>query len=275
MHIPFLFVNALLCLSLPIVLGLIVRRRFGMRWGLFFWGALTFILSQVVHIPLNFGVSLLWSQEILPPVPDEMKRFLLPLALGLSAGLCEEGARWLFLRTQRLSEVRDWGTGLMYGAGHGGIEAFIVGVLGALGAVNVVMLSGMDLNTLGLSPDQLEAVQGQLDSVFEASPFMILLGSIERLCAMTAHVAMALMVVESVRSGHRRWLLAAIGFHTFLNASAVFALKESGPIMAEVMIGIFALLAIGIIVAMRKRMRGELIYCVEELLASRRHSGVY
>jgi uncharacterized membrane protein YhfC len=93
------------------LLGLAVRRRFGERWRLFFGGALTFILSQMVHLPLNFGVSLLWTQELLPPVPAGLKRWLLPLALGLSAGVCEELSRWFFLRTQRLSEVRSWSTG--------------------------------------------------------------------------------------------------------------------------------------------------------------------
>ena len=260
MHVTFLFANALICLALPLVLGLVVRYRLGVRWGLFGWGAATFIASQVIHIPLNYAVSVLWGLEMLPPLSETSLRVVLPIALGLSAGLCEEGARWLFLRTQRLQEVRDWTTGFAYGAGHGGIEAFVVGALGLVGAFNVMMLNGMDLAALGLPPEQLSMLQEQLDSVFQASPFMILLGSVERLCAMTAHLAMALLVVEAVRTGRRRWLLAAIGFHTALNASAVFALKEFGPIAAEVTVAVFALFALGLLVSLHKRMphrRGE------------------
>ena len=252
MHIVFLCINALLCLLLPIALGLFLRRRLGARWSLFFWGALTFICAQVVHIPLNYGVGLLWKWDIVAPVPEHISRFLLPIALGLSAGVCEESARWLFLRTQRLSDVRTWNTGLMYGAGHGGVEALIIGLLAALGAVNVIVLQTMNLESLGLTPEQMEQVSAQLSAVFDASPWMLLLGAFERLCAMTMHLAFALLVMTAVLRGQLRWLAASIALHTVFNACAVFILKAYGALAAEGVIFVFALSAVGLVVYMRQ-----------------------
>ena len=65
---------------------------------------------------------------------------LLPIALGLSARVCEEVARYLMLR-RVATGARDWQTGLMYGAGHGGVESMILGGLVLVGAVNSVMLT--------------------------------------------------------------------------------------------------------------------------------------
>lgn len=261
MHITFLCINALLCLLLPIALGILLRRRLGAKWSLLFWGALTFICAQVVHIPLNFGVGLLWKWDIVAPLPEPVSRYLLPIALGLSAGLCEEIARWLFLRTQRLSTVRTWNNGLMYGAGHGGVEALIIGLLAAFGAVNVIVLQLMNPESLGLTPEQLEQVSTQLAAVFDASPWLLLLGAFERLCAMTMHLAFALLVMTAVLRRQLRWLAASIALHTAFNAFAVFILKAYGALAAEGAIFTFALFAICILLYMRQRLqksvRGE------------------
>lgn len=255
MHITFLCINALLCLLLPIALGLLLRRRLGAKWSLLFWGALTFLCAQVVHIPLNLGVGLLWKWGMITPIPEPVSRYLLPIALGLSAGVCEESARWLFLRTQRLSDVRTWNTGLMYGAGHGGVEALIIGLLAALGAVNVIVLQLMNLESLGLTPEQVAQVGTQLSAVFDASPWLLLLGAFERLCAMIMHLAFALLVMTAVARKQLRWLCASIALHTLFNACAVFIVKAYGPLAAEGVIFVFALFAVCILLYMRQQLQ--------------------
>jgi hypothetical protein len=81
-------------------------------------GALGFMLSQVVHLPLNLGLG-----RLLPSAPGQL--WISALALGLSAGLCEELTRYAMLRTLAKG-VRHEGSALMLGAGHGGIEALII-----------------------------------------------------------------------------------------------------------------------------------------------------
>jgi uncharacterized membrane protein YhfC len=95
-------------------------------------GALGFMLSQVVHLPLNLGLG-----RLLPSAPGQL--WISALALGLSAGLCEELTRYAMLRTLAKG-VRHEGSALMLGAGHGGIEALIIAGMATLGLVNLLVL---------------------------------------------------------------------------------------------------------------------------------------
>ena len=96
--IPLLLSSFLIQLPLmivfPIVLGWWIRRRYGVGWGIFWAGALTFVASQVVHLPLNLRARAAGRRDAasLWPLP------LMALVAGLSAGVCEEGARWITLR---------------------------------------------------------------------------------------------------------------------------------------------------------------------------------
>ncbi|MFO7537372.1 MAG: YhfC family glutamic-type intramembrane protease, partial [Chloroflexota bacterium] len=92
-----------LMILFPLLLGGWIKRRYGISWTVFGVGALTFILSQVGHIPFNWATGLLtggWGIGLWP-LP------LLALAAGLSAGLFEEVARWLVLRYW-LKQARGW-----------------------------------------------------------------------------------------------------------------------------------------------------------------------
>ena len=85
-----------------------LRQRLGALQGVLRFKAqqgvgLAFVLSQVVHIPLNLGAAQLFSTGLLPAPAPAVKAWLLPLALGLSAGICEEPARWLLFRARRLA----------------------------------------------------------------------------------------------------------------------------------------------------------------------------
>src|SRR5258708_29377781 len=87
--------NFLLMLGLPFMLGALLSRQLGTRWGLFWVGAVTFIGSQVVHIPLNLVLGRLGLLAI-GPEPGRLP--LTAAVAGLSAGVCQELAPYLVLR---------------------------------------------------------------------------------------------------------------------------------------------------------------------------------
>ncbi|HIQ00839.1 MAG TPA: YhfC family intramembrane metalloprotease, partial [Anaerolineales bacterium] len=96
----------LIMLALPVTLWLLVRRRPGVTWGLIGAGVLTFIASQVVHLPLNWALGLLGGGRGVALWPAGW----IALVAGLSAGVCEELARYLVLRFWR-REARSWAQG--------------------------------------------------------------------------------------------------------------------------------------------------------------------
>src|SRR5512145_3337507 len=85
--------SVLLMIFLPAMLPLLLRRRFPTPWLLFSVGALTFFLSQVVHLPLNDWLSKI---GLLPSTAiSDLPIWQTAIIMGLTAGLCEELARAL------------------------------------------------------------------------------------------------------------------------------------------------------------------------------------
>ena len=220
-----LALNPLFMLLLPMILGVFLCKRLGVRGSLFGVGALTFVGSQVVHIPLNAVVGHWFSVGVIPMPPEVLRDPLLALGLGLSAGVCEEVARYLALRFW-VKDVRDWSRGMVFGVGHGGIESIIVGLLAGVSVLNVFVLQGADVDSLlekGVPPEQAEAIVAQLTEVWEQSWWFPLLGVFERSYAIVVHIAATLLVMMSVVRRSWVWLAAAVALHTALNATVVYA----------------------------------------------------
>jgi uncharacterized membrane protein YhfC len=174
---------------------------------------------------------------------------VLALFLGLSAGLFEECARYLSFRFWAV-EARSWGQGLMMGAGHGGSEAIIVGVL--VGLNYLVMARMRNGALLATIPDsQLPLVKSQIEALFSAPWHLILLGAAERLFALCFHLAASLLVLEAIARGRARWLAAAIAWHTLLNALGVIAISLWNAYATEVILGVMAALSLGIVFLLR------------------------
>ena len=87
--------NALLMIALPLVLGVYLYRRLGAEWRIFAIGVVTFVASQVIHIPFNIWVlnPLIDHLGLDKEVPVQLA--LIALLIGLSAGFFEEIARYL------------------------------------------------------------------------------------------------------------------------------------------------------------------------------------
>lgn len=247
------FLNPLLMICLGLGAGVLLAGRRPDGWRLYFAGALTFILSQVFHIPFNSwvlaGPLARWLPEGLAPGAG-----LLPaaLALGLSAGLFEESARWLAYRFA-LRDARSWRDGLAFGSGHGGIEAVLTGVLALSSVLQLVALRAPDAAAV-LQPDQVEAlaqVQGQVAAFWALPWYGVLLGALERLFAICFHLSASLLVLQVFRRGSGLWLAAAVAWHTLLNAATLVVMATWGPYAAEAALGLLALASLWMVRALR------------------------
>ncbi len=89
------------------------------------------IFSQVLHIPFNALVNPVFNQFGFIALPLSLQNSILSVFLGLSAGLFEELSRYAMYRWWA-KDARSWGKGLLAGAGHGGIEAILLGFSGTL-----------------------------------------------------------------------------------------------------------------------------------------------
>lgn len=239
------FLNPLLMIVLGLAVGVVAAGKQSNAWRYYFVGMATFVLSQVLHIPFNAWV--------LSGFLDGLSRsgaelIVFSAALGLSAGVFEEVARYLAYRFA-IRDARSWRDGLMFGAGHGGIEAIMLGLLTLYTVMQLVALSGEGAPALqeSVPVEDLARVQAQV-AVFWSLPwYAVLLGALERLFAILFHLAASLLVLQVFRRGRLFWLLLAVGYHAFLDAAVVYVSAVWGIYWAEAVLAVLALGSLGII----------------------------
>ncbi|MGB9776413.1 MAG: YhfC family glutamic-type intramembrane protease [Anaerolineae bacterium] len=246
-------VEMLIMLGAPVALWLFLRRKYRAAWGLIAVGALTFVLSQVVHIPLNWGLGLLGGGRgvALWPLPA------MAAVAGLSAGICEEVARYLVLRFWR-KEARSWAQGLAFGAGHGGIESVLLGLSVLSGFVSMLILRRLGPENLGLSGELLEQTRQQMEAYWAIPWYLPLLGGLERVFAITMHIAWTLLVLQAVVRRNLLWLALAVLAHALVDGLAVGLMRSGVSLPAiEGVVFLLALGALALILALRPR--GEVV----------------
>lgn len=234
---------------MPLAVGLWLRRRYGVSWRVFGYGALIFFASQIAfRVPL---VQII--QASLTPLLLTSEELLLGwiVVLSFSAGIVEEGGRWLGYR-YLLKDKRTWENALMFGAGHGGLESMVmVGGLTALTLVQVLALQGVDPGQLPVTPEQQDQIR-QVQKLFQETDWwMPLVGAYERLMAMSLHITLSVIVLQVFLRGSFVWLIAAIGYHGMANLGAVLTSRWAGPIWAEVFLTALGALNLYLIVRLR------------------------
>jgi uncharacterized membrane protein YhfC len=247
LSILLLAANYLLMMALPLALATLIQRRRRPGWGLFGIGAVAFVAAQILHIPFNY---LVLGSGLLPQDTAVVANLLLlSIFLGLSAGLFEEVARYLAYRFWARS-ARAWSQGLMLGAGHGGIEAILLGLLAGVNFAVLLVAQRGGLAAI-LPPEALAEATAYYALIFEMPRYLLLFGALERLFALALHLAASLLVMQVFVRGQWRWLFFAIGWHALLNAVAVFVNAQWGAVAAEVALGLLSLGSLAIIFGLR------------------------
>ncbi|MBN2387813.1 MAG: YhfC family intramembrane metalloprotease [Anaerolineales bacterium] len=243
------FLNGLLMIAMPIALAVVLTRRFRMGWGIWWIGVSAFILSQIGHIPFNWAMGLVFDNSTAMIYWDPLaKRVFNAIFLGLSAGVFEELTRYLVLRFWARS-ARSWRNAVLFGAGHGGIEALILGVLVLVNYFLFLSLRDADLSILGAQQD----LAAQQIQVYWSYPWYdTLLGALERLFTIPCQIAMAVMVMQAFIRRKIGWLFLAIGYHALLDASAVLGVTYLGIYWTEALIGGFAVLSMVFVFLLRQ-----------------------
>ncbi len=241
-------VEVVVIFGCTIGLAVWLRRQTRVGYALAGAGALVFVASQVVHLPLNWAIG-----HVLPN--ERGLLWVTALVLGLSAGLCEEVSRYVAIRwvTKR---VRDTEHALMLGMGHGGVEALIVGALASLALFNLLVLENQgDAVLAGLTPEEQLAATASIEQIRALPAATPLLGALERLMVLPFHLAATLIVTWSVARSRPVGLALAIGFHAALDAPMAWLGWTVGPVAAELWIGGAGVASLAVLWLLGRRMR--------------------
>ena len=238
---------------LPILLAFILTRRFKLSWKLVFAGALTFIASQVLHIPLVFGMTAAFQNGILPAIPEAWALIFNAVVLGLLAGIFEETARFILYKFV-LKKASTWNEGVVVGVGHGGVEAVITGALVAVTVVSMIVYKNVDPATIpGMQPDQAALMKQQVTAFWSAPVYMAFMGLVERVFAVCLHLSLSVMVLCSIVAKKPLWFWTALLWHAIVDAVAVFLVQKISTIGLEAVVGVMALASLGLMLYLRTK----------------------
>ena len=218
----------------PLGLGLVFWRRYGGRWRFFLLGCVIFpLFALTLEGGVNRAVGGVNRAVLYGPIGDTITGNLWLYALfgGAMAGIFEECGRWAAFRL-----TRRWSRGpedaLMYGAGHGGIEAALLA--GSMMLNN--LLVSVALNRDGLAG--VEALMGTgplsdaqiatLVPLVTAPAGMYLWSGFERVVAIAIHLSLSVLVYAAVRNRSWKGLVLAILLHAGVDACAILTCSMQG-----------------------------------------------
>ena len=242
-------INFLAMIFLPVIAAVYLSRKFKLSWKLFLAGGLTFIASQVLHIPLVLALTSTFKSWGI---------IAYALILGLLAGLFEESARYILFKFIR-KDTKTWNEGVFIGLGHGGTEAIILGILAAVGFINMLVYRNIDLATVPSIPaEQLELAKQQVAAYWSTPFYLAILGMLERIFTICLHISLSVMVLYSIINKKPIWFWLAILWHTIVDAAAVYLGQQISMLSLEGVIGIFAVISVGIVFWIKPKFADEM-----------------
>ena len=241
--------SVLIMLILPIVLVVYLTRKFSLSWKLALAGALTFIVSQIFRIPVVYGLTALFQSGAIS-IPAAWTAVFNAIVLGLLAGIFEETARWILFKSG-IKNTKTWNEGVLVGAGWGGVESFLLGLVGIATIANMVAMRNADLAALGVPAEQLELVKQQVAAFWSTPIYMAFMGAIERVFAICLHLSLSVMVLYSVVYKKPMWFWIALLWHALVDAVAVYFAPIVSTLAIEGIVGVFAAISLWIMFTMR------------------------
>jgi uncharacterized membrane protein YhfC len=248
----------------PIAVAIWVRKRFGVRWRYLAMGAVVFGVSQMV---LRIPAMKLVEYFIADTLTSSDTAMMIYLGIAaVTAGIFEEVGRFLGWKVLLKKLGKTFDGAVMYGVGHGGLEsALLVGGMAVAGMIAALVIPGLDPESMGLPPDQVEQLVEAQQQIASMPWWLPILGGIERIFAMCVQIAMSVLVVQCFVRGSIKWLWIAIGYHAFIDFAAVFAHQTFGDslgltwgtVATEGVVAAMAFLSLGIILRLKPGRRAE------------------
>lgn len=220
----FMWIAAVLCLAVPFMLMIILKKKGADILPFFIGFAVFLIFALLIEGLINYAVS---RSAIWPSISANIP--LYALYGGLMAGLFEETGRFLAFKTVLKRKLGNDRNALMYGAGHGGFEAIMLVSVNYITYSVMMILNSMGVLSKIMPEDALSQIVPVLDEMLGIAPSLILVSVLERVSAIAAHIAFSVFVWFGAKNGRKVYLFpAAILLHALYDIAAVMASQYFG-----------------------------------------------
>ena len=219
-----LVIDVIIGLAIPACLYLCLRKK-GAKVKNFWIGVLVMLLFAFV---LEGIANALISPVLFPGGLINIWKYA--IIGGLLAGVFEETGRFLAFKTVLKRSATTPKDALMYGAGHGGFEVFVILALTMMGHLFLSVLvnhGATDLITRSLEGEALNNVQEAFYMLCTTKPTQYLLPVAERISAIITQLALSVIVWKAATSSKHVWLYpVAIVLHLIINAAAIICTSQ-------------------------------------------------
>jgi len=210
----------------PLALVIFIKKKFGGSLKSFFIGCgvmlvFALILESIVH-------SVVLSSSLGETIQNST--VLYGLYGGLMAGLFEECGRFIAMRYLLKKEHGNRNNALMYGAGHGGFEMFVlltIGMINNLLYAFLINANQTDMLMQGLDDASRTVVSDAISTLISTPTWHFAISPVERIIAITAQLALSVIVWHAATGKKSKPAVLAIAvlLHAFLDFSAVMTSK--------------------------------------------------
>jgi uncharacterized membrane protein YhfC len=228
-----MIVSMAVAILLPIVLCVVVRKKTRAKFSSMLWGCGTFflfalVLEQILHVVVLSITKTALTENI----------WLYGLYGGAAAAVFEETGRIItmkFIMKKNLNRENA----LMYGVGHGGIEAIlVVGMAQISNIITAFMINGNQMDAvLGvLDETQKAATVESLSALWTTPSYQFFMSGIERISAIILHISLSILVYAGIKQGKKKIVLAAFAAHFLVDFVTVVAADKLPIVAVEIMI---------------------------------------
>ena len=233
----FMGISCLVSIAVPVILFIYYWKKGADRLP-FFIGCFIFVFFALVLESLVHQAVLLRSSA---GQTIQNNIWLYALYGGAMAALFEECGRAFAFRFLLRKHSGNDRNALMYGAGHGGIEAVIV--LGGTMINNLIYSSMINQGTINdmlvtLDPAQQQQLLPTISALIASPSYIFLFGIIERILAIALHISLSVFVFYAVREKRLPLFFLALLFHFVMDAAAVLLSSVLPALLVEVFIAL-------------------------------------
>lgn len=242
-------VSMLLSMGIPVGLLIYGKVKKDAKFSSFFIGAGTFfvfamVLEQILHMVVLGGF---------PDIQNNI--WLYGLYGAAAAAVFEETGRFVAMKFLMKKNL-DFKNGFMYGVGHGGIEAILIGGMSGISNLmtSVMINSGTLQKSLEVLDDATkEATLQQISALWTSDSYLFYISGIERAFAIFLQIGLSVLVYLAVKKGKWGCLALAYVLHFAVDFVAVVSAKYINVIFVEVIIMVFAIAVLLLARALAKK----------------------
>lgn len=256
LSIVLIITNMLLGIIIPVGLVVFFRKKYQASVKSFFVGCavmllFALVLEQIVHMVVLGSAA---------GVAIQSRTWAYALYGALMAGVFEETGRFLAMRYVLKKEHKDAHNALMYGAGHGGFEMFVILSMGMVNnLIYALMINMGQTQTLLASLDDVSknTLQAAFDTLIQTPSWQFALSPVERIAAIAAQMGLSVIVWFAAEGEKSRmsFLFLAIALHALLDGVAVVTSRSGMPLIAvEALVWVMAVGIVFVAVNIWKKM---------------------